>query len=69
MPSPILFWSTSATPAQDDAIGLQPLDTFSSRGVEEQANAVADLGDGQGGILLQHGQDLAVDGVEPAIWL
>ena len=32
-----------------------------------QPDPVADLGDGEGGVLLQHGQDLAVDGVEAAV--
>ena len=55
-------------PAQDHAIGLQPLDALPARG-RRQTDPVADLGDGQGGVLLQHGQDLAVDGVEAAVRL
>ena len=35
-------------------------------GVEDKSDPIADLGDGEGGVLLQHGQDLAVDGVEAA---
>ena len=55
-------------PAQDHAVGLQPLDALPAwrRG---QPDPVADLGDGKRGVLLQHGQDLAVDGIEPAVGL
>ena len=55
-------------PAQDDAVGFQPLDPLPARR-RGQSDPVADLGDRQRGILLQHGQNLAVDGVEPAIGL
>ena len=55
-------------PAQDDAVGFQPLDALPARR-RGQPDPVADLGDGQRGILLQHRQDLAVDGVEAAVGL
>src|SRR3979411_3100873 len=95
IPSPILFWSTSATrrrmtpsasslwmrfqhgvedsPTRSPisatdreacgACGLQPLEAFPAwrRG---QPDAVADLGNRQRGVLLQHHQDLAIDSVE-----
>jgi hypothetical protein len=54
--------------AQDHAVGLQPLDTFPARG-GGQPHPIADLGDGQRSVLLQHGENLAVDGVEPATLL
>ena len=55
-------------PAQDHAVGLQPLDALPARR-RRQPDPVADLGDGQRGVLLQHGQDFAVDGVKPAVGL
>jgi hypothetical protein len=55
-------------PAQDHAVGLQPLDALPARR-RGQPDPVADLGDRQRGILLQHRQDLAVDGIEPAVGL
>jgi hypothetical protein len=60
--------SDQCDPAQDHPVGLQPLDPFPAwrRG---QPDAVADLGDGEGGVPLQHRQNLAVDGVEAAVRL
>ena len=52
-------------PAQDHAVGLEPLDALPAGG-RGQADPVADLGDGEGGVLLQHGQDFAVDRIEAA---
>ena len=52
-------------PAQNHAVGLEPLDTLPA-GRRGQPDPVADLGDGERGVLLQHGQDLAVDGIEAA---
>ena len=52
-------------PAQDHAIGFQPLDAFPARR-RRQSDPIADLGDRQRGVLLQDHQDLAVDGVEAA---
>jgi hypothetical protein len=46
----------------DDPVGLQSLDAFPAWG-RGQADKVADLGDRVGGILLEEGKDLAVDGV------
>ena len=52
-------------PAQDHSVGFQPLDALPAGG-RGQPDPVADLGDGKGGVLLQHGQDFAVDGIEAA---
>src|SRR5262249_48823379 len=52
--------------AQDDVLGLEPLDPLPARGGREP-DLLTDFGDGQGGVLLQDGQDLAVDGVEAAV--
>ena len=65
MPSPILFWSTSATRRR-----MTP--SASSRWMRFQhastiSDPVLDLGDRQRGVLLQHGQDLAIDGIEAAV--
>ena len=62
MPSPILSGSISATRLLDHAVGLQPLDALPARR-RGQADAAADLGDRERGVLLHHGEDLAVDGV------
>ena len=53
-------------PAQDDAVGFQPLDALPARR-RGQPDPVADLGDRQRGIVLQHRQDFAVDGVKAAV--
>ena len=55
-------------PAQDDAVGLEPLDALPA-GRRGQPDPVADLGDGQRGVLLEHRQDLAVDGIEATVGL
>jgi hypothetical protein len=52
-------------PAGDDAIGLEPLDPFPAR-CRRQPDPVADLGDGQRGILLKYPQNLAIDGIDTA---
>ena len=49
----------------DDAVGLQPLDALPARR-RRQADALADFGDRERGVLLHHGEDLAVDGVHSA---
>ena len=48
--------------AGDDALGLELLQALPAWR-RRQTDALADLGDGQGGVLLHHGEDLAVDGV------
>ncbi len=53
-------------PAQNHPVGLQPLDAFPARR-RGQSDSVADLGHGERGVLLQHGQDLTVDGVEATV--
>ena len=53
-------------PAQDDAVGFQPLDALPARR-RGQPDPVADLGDRQRGIVLQHREDFAVDGVKAAV--
>ena len=66
MPSPILFWSTSATRRRITPSASSRWMRF-QHGVDDSPTRSADLGDRQGGVLLQHGQDLAVDGVEAAV--
>lgn len=68
MPSPMLVLVDQRDPAQDDTVGLQPLDPLPARR-RRQADAVTDLGDRQRCVFLQHGQDLAVDGIEAAVGL
>ena len=54
----LVFWLALL----DEAVILQPLHPFpAGRGGE--ADALAEFGDGQGGVLLQEAQDLAVDRV------
>ena len=53
-------------PAQDHPVGLEPLDPFPARR-RGQPDPVADLGHRQRGVLLEHRQDLAVDGVKTAV--
>ena len=64
-PEPDLVLVDQRDPAQDHAVGLQPLDALPAGG-RRQPDPVADLGNRQGGVLLQHGQDFAVDGIEAA---
>ena len=49
-------------PPLDDAFGLEPLDALPARGLR-QADAVADLGDREGRVLLQERQDVPVSGI------
>ena len=65
-PEPDLVLVDQGDPAQDDAVGLQPLDALPARR-RGQPDPVADFGDGQRRILLQHRQNFAVDGVEPSL--
>ena len=62
MPSPILSGIDQRDAAGDDAVGLEPLQALPA-GRGGQADPLADLGHRQRGILLHHGEDLAVDGV------
>ena len=55
-------------PTQDDPVGLQPLDPLPARR-RGQPHPVADLGDRERGIFLQHRQNLAIDGIKAAVGL
>ena len=52
-------------PLLDHAVGLEPLNPLPARR-RGQADPLADLGDGQRGVLLQGQEDFAINGIHAA---
>jgi hypothetical protein len=63
---PDFFRRHQCDAAQNHAVGFQPLQPLPARR-RGQSDALADLGNGERGVLLHHGENLAVDGVHSGL--